>query len=119
MADDARMHELERSVDEAIALFPGLSKSFGKKVFEIRSAIPWNKGRAVLRLLEEMRVPDALPIYIGDDTTDEDGFAAVHRGGLGVLVAEIPRPTEARWSLQDPEEVRMLLDRLTALGGAR
>jgi trehalose 6-phosphate phosphatase len=62
-----------------------------------------------------------LPIYIGDDVTDEDAFAAAaERGGIGILVAEEPRATAARYRLHDPGEVRLFLERLAELpaGGA-
>ena len=58
-----------------------------------------------------------LPIYIGDDVTDEDAFRALaeHERGLGVLVAEEPRPTAARHRLRDPDEVREMLDWLAGI----
>lgn len=47
------------------------------KVYEVRPQIAWNKGNAVLYLLEHLELGDskkAFPIYIGDDKTDEDAF---------------------------------------------
>ena len=58
--------------------------------------------------------PEVLPIYLGDDRTDEDAFAALRGRGLGILVTATPRPTLADYSLQDPEEVRDFLARLAA-----
>jgi trehalose-phosphatase len=74
----------------------------------------WDKGKAVLWLLEALGLdrPDILPIYVGDDTTDEDAFRALEERGLGIVVAETPRPTCARYSLLDTDEVRELLDRM-------
>jgi len=51
-------------------------------------------------------------LYVGDDTTDEDGFRAAADRGAGVLVAEQPRPSEAAFRVADPAEVRALLQRL-------
>lgn len=47
------------------------------KVFEVRPVIDWNKGKAVEFLLESLGLnesEDVLPIYVGDDRTDEDAF---------------------------------------------
>jgi alpha,alpha-trehalase len=110
--------EVERAVDEALAGRSGLVKTGGKKVFELRPAVEWDKGRAVVWLLEALDLdgPDVTPLYVGDDVTDEDAFRALHERGIGILVTELPRASAARYSLQDPREVRELLDRVAALG---
>ena len=117
MVDEARVPDIERIVDDVLAQRPELRKGTGKKVFELRPAIEWDKGRAVLWLLETLDLdrPDVVPLYIGDDATDEDAFRALAKRGIGILVAEIPRPTAARYGLQDVREVRELLERLAAL----
>jgi trehalose-6-phosphatase len=74
-----------------------------------------DKGKAVRWLLDATGAGDAVPIYVGDDITDEDAFTAVRDRGLGVLVAELPRPTAARYTLRDPIEVRWWLERLAGL----
>lgn len=64
----------------------------GKKVLEVRpSGI--NKGRAILHLLEKW--PGAVPLFAGDDTTDEDAFAALSGVGHTILVTDTPRPSAA------------------------
>jgi trehalose 6-phosphate phosphatase len=109
-----RAGEVEALVDHAIEGFPRLKKHYGKKVLEIRPRIEWDKGRAVLWLLEALRLDreDVLPTYLGDDVTDEDAFRALGRRGLGVLVSETPRPTAAAFRLKDPGEVRLFLEGL-------
>ncbi len=112
-----RAAEVEAVVDRVVAAHPELAKTHGKKVFELRPAIEWDKGRAVLWLLGALGLdgPDSLPMYLGDDTTDEDAFralAARPAGGVGILVTEAPRATAANYRVSDPEEVRELLDRL-------
>jgi len=100
---------------------PRLRKTGGKKVWELRPDVDWHKGRALLWLLDRLGLdgPDALPIFLGDDVTDEDAFAAAaDRGGIGILVAEEPRPTAAAYRLRDPGEVEELLTRLAGLVGA-
>lgn len=108
---------VERAVDRVIAEEPRLEKHGGKHVYEIRPALDWHKGRAVAWLLEhlELEPPEALPVYVGDDVTDEDAFDAVRdRDGVAVVVLDdAPRPTRADWSLRGPDEVRVLLQRLS------
>lgn len=50
---------------------------FDKQVIEIRPSIKWDKGRALEYLLDTLGFAndgDAIPVYIGDDRTDEDAF---------------------------------------------
>jgi len=50
----------------------GLKMTPGKMVYEIQPKIDWDKGKAVLYLLETLGLDreDVVPIYIGDDVTD-------------------------------------------------
>jgi trehalose 6-phosphate phosphatase len=70
------------------------------------------KGDAVLQVLATPRLRRALPMYFGDDFSDEPAFAAV-RGGISVLVGE-PRLTNAKFLLHDPAEVAVALSKLEA-----
>jgi trehalose-phosphatase len=54
------------------------------------------------------------PIYIGDDSTDEDAFRVLEQRGIGILVSEQPGSTAARYSLRDPAEVERFLRALAA-----
>lgn len=105
---------VERVVDGVVRALPGLRKTLGKKVFEVRPDVEWDKGRAVLWLIERLGLEDAVPVYVGDDVTDEDAFRALASRGIAVLVSETPVPTAASWSLQDVDEVEELLRRLAA-----
>lgn len=125
-ADPARVAEVEAAVDAVAAERPELRKTAGKKVLELRPDLPWEKGRAVLRLLEVLGLDreGAVPVYVGDDLTDEDVFRVLEGRGVGVVVRGEGdgRPTAARWSLQDPSAVREFLDeiaRAIARGGIR
>jgi trehalose-phosphatase len=83
----------------------------GKKVWEVLSHKVLGKGETVRQLLAEL--PRAtLPIYVGDDTTDESAFAALRRG-ITVRVAR-RRSTKARFYLRNPDEVIGFLQKLEA-----
>ena len=81
----------------------------GKMVVEVRPNIPWDKGRAIERIWDECG--DApLPIYFGDDRTDEDGFRAVQaKDGVAVFVGEPREGTVALHQLESPREVEEVL----------
>ncbi len=105
---------VERVVREVAAGQPTLRISHGKKVLELRPDIDWDKGRAVLWLLEALGLDgsDTLPFYLGDDVTDEDAFLALADLGIGVLVGRPSYLTHATYSLRDTEEVRQFLERM-------
>ena len=56
-----------------------------------------------------------LRFYIGDDTTDEDAFAAVSTHGFGILVAEQDRKSQAQYRVANVEEVKHVLTFLNQL----
>lgn len=97
---------------------PWMVVTRGKRVLELRPSLPWDKGRAVLWWLESRYGPrwseSTHPIYIGDDRTDEDAFAAIN--GRGITVAVAPEgPTAAAYYLRNPGEVLDFLRRLAGL----
>ena len=80
----------------------------GKKVAEIvRSGV--DKGAAVRAFAAIHPFANAMPVFLGDDETDEDGFAACDAlGGLGIAVGA--RTTaNARYALADPAAVHQWL----------
>jgi len=93
---------------------PRLRVTGGKELLELRPNLPWDKGRAVLALLDALGLDETgtLPFYLGDDETDEDAFRALAGRGVGIRVMERPEPTAATWSLRDPAEAGAFLDRL-------
>jgi len=86
----------------------------GKEIHELRPNLPWDKGRAVLALLDALGLAGAetAPLYIGDDETDEDAFRALAGRGIGIRVMESAGATAAGWSLKDPAETAAFLERL-------
>src|SRR4029453_3334756 len=99
------------AVDAVAAGHRELRRINGKKVYELLPDIDWNKGKAVLWLLDtlELERGKAFPIFIGDDRTDEDAFRALEERGVGILVSEQPQVTAASYWLNNPEEVERFL----------
>lgn len=94
----------------------------GKKVLEVRPPVEWDKGRAISFLMDSYarrnRKSLALPIFLGDDLTDEDGFEVVHqRDGISVYIGEENTRSSARYFLRSPHEVRGFLARLLECRG--
>jgi trehalose 6-phosphate phosphatase len=108
--------KLKRAVSEVATRHRELRRMEGKKVYELLPDIDWDKGKAVLWLLETLGFEGAKlrPVYIGDDLTDEDAFRAITQRGVGILVSERPRRTAASYSLKDPIEVNRFLRELSA-----
>ncbi|NIM49188.1 MAG: trehalose-phosphatase [Gemmatimonadales bacterium] len=105
---------VETAVEDAARDHPELRQTGGKKIFELRPRLEWDKGKAVMWLLGalDMDEPDVLPFYLGDDLTDEDAFKALESRGIGLLVAEDPRDTRAHYMLRDPDEAGIFLRHL-------
>src|SRR5438045_4477402 len=104
------------AMDAVAARHRELRRLDGKKVYELLPDIDWNKGKAVLWLLETLGLEgrNVLPIYIGDDRTDEDAFRALEKPGVGILVSEQPQVTAASYWLNNSEEVDRFLRELIA-----
>ncbi|KAI5657711.1 hypothetical protein M9H77_26504 [Catharanthus roseus] len=113
---------LENKVLSVLGQHSGFHLTKGKKVFEIRPSIKWNKGNALVYLLDTLGFAansnNVVPIYIGDDKTDEDAFKVLKSGGVGypIIVSSTPRQTLASSSLRDPSEVLSFLIRLARWG---
>ena len=148
---------VEAIVDSTLseAPFAGvLRKNCGKCVYELRPDVKWDKGEAVLYLLELLRRRETdfdeygdddgvsedriagftedewyggvLPVYVGDDVTDEDAFRAIAPfGAVSVLVCpsgdkvERPRATHATHTLRDVDDVRAFVDELASACASR
>jgi len=108
----ADMPKVEKLVSDLHEQHPGLRVVQGKKVSEFQPHVDWNKGRAVALLAQRLNVPTQGILYIGDDVTDEDAFRAIAGEGIGILVNETDRDTAATYRLDDPDAVRLFLQRL-------
>ncbi|MDJ0770873.1 MAG: trehalose-phosphatase [Ilumatobacter sp.] len=118
VADD-EVAVVEAAVDETLAEpeFANIRKTLGKKVFDLQPAIEWHKGKAVEWVMHALDLDhdDVLPMFFGDDLTDEDAFAALAANGLGVVVvSDSARPSGADYGVPEVPDVGLLLERLAA-----
>jgi trehalose 6-phosphate phosphatase len=104
-----------RSLAERAAqsLGPAFRLQTGKLVIELLP-VEAGKGGAIQRFMGLPPYAGRTPVFVGDDRTDEDGFAVVNRlGGYAVRVGD-DRPTQARFQLHVPAAVRDWLAGLAA-----
>ena len=105
----------EEKIDDAIYKFSKIVKTVdvdkslellhGAKVVEIRPK-GWDKGKAVELIYTSDASKNVLPVYIGDDTTDEDAFRAIGNQGITVFVSNnSSQSTAAQYWLKDPDDV--------------
>ncbi len=108
---EEEIQSVRELVDRVGREWPQLDKSEGKKVFEFQPGIGWNKGKALWWILDALRLSPGLvlPIYVGDDTTDENAFRVLRDRGVGIVVSEKPRLTEACYILKNPDQVLVFL----------
>ena len=79
----------------------------GKMVVELKPA-GCDKGKAIEEFMQEAPFAGRVPVFLGDDVTDEQGFRSINRlGGHSVKVGE--GPSAARWRLEDPAAARSWL----------
>ncbi|MFY5899474.1 trehalose-phosphatase [Acinetobacter pittii] len=83
--------------------YPQLKINRGKFVFEL---IPnqADKGRAIETILNHLDLPAVLPIFIGDDLTDESGFTYINQQS-GITIKVGPGETQAKYRLKDIDNV--------------
>ena len=108
-------------VDEIVALAhqlsqrDGLRVTSGRMLVELRPDLDWDKGTTLAWIRDRIDPSGSLvPIYIGDDLTDEDAFDAVRFDGIGIVVGhdeDGDRRTAAHFSLQGPPQVREFIQR--------
>ena len=116
LVDDKQVALVKTIFHETVIKYVGggrVKVKAGKKVLEVRPALEWDKGKVVLWLLARQKFAKdgskILPIYIGDDLTDEDAFRALRRIGIAVFVGRPIKSSHAQYYLKDTSEVTKLL----------
>jgi trehalose 6-phosphate phosphatase len=121
LVSEGERPKIKGIVDTVLAEHPDeLKVTPGKMVYEIQPNVEWDKGKAVLYLLEALDLDreDVVPIYLGDDITDENAFEALKDRGIGILVGRADDPevagrtTSADFVLHTVKEVETFLDKL-------
>lgn len=121
LANPEHHAKLTAMVDELLDEYSGrLKVTPGKMVYELQPKIDWHKGKAVLHLLRtlDLDADDVMPLYLGDDITDEDAFRALAGRGVGIIVGHpddpevANRPTAADFVLESTVEVEQFLNTL-------
>lgn len=111
------IHLIKNIVDEtAKQYFSKLKITEGKKVYEIRPDILWDKGNAVSRIIKLNRKSNKneLNIYIGDDKTDEDAFRILDNNAIKVRVG-YNRNTMADYYVKNTNEVQIFLKTILSI----
>jgi trehalose 6-phosphate phosphatase len=116
-------------VDAIVASDPKrLKHAEGRKVFEVKPRVAWDKGKALSYLLGQLGLENdpanakpgsVLSLYFGDDHTDEDAFDELKQfpngAGCGVIVSSVPKPSCASFSVKNPSEVLTFLNSIADL----
>ncbi len=84
----------------------------GKMMLEVRPPVEWDKGKSVMWLLARQVFVSGgdpvLPVYIGDDVTDEDAFSALRKKSLTIFVGR-PKKSKAKYYLKGHRDVLKFL----------
>lgn len=117
LVEDEKSQEVKNIFERVIATARSLGKvvvTSGKKVYEVRPAVEWDKGKAISLLIDKYGRPKTkkglFPVFLGDDTTDEDGFKVVRKqDGIAIFVGDENRNSAADYYLKSPAEVEQFL----------
>jgi trehalose-phosphatase len=111
---DARELPKLRAIVDALALPDEVRMHEGKKVFEFRPQVEWNKGYAMRRILTGIDLSDDAVVFLGDDATDEDVFRELGPTAITVHVGSASVPSHARLNANDPADAVHFLDVLAS-----
>ncbi|MGB2599701.1 MAG: trehalose-phosphatase [Candidatus Omnitrophota bacterium] len=120
MADRDKAGQIERTFRKITNPYKASGKivvTKGKKVWEVRPPVKWDKGRIVSLLLKQRKKSEKkeiIPFYIGDDRTDEDAFRALGKRAYTVTIGKTAgKNTLARYYLMGTKEVREFLKKVS------
>ena len=103
-------------VSKVLDPYPGIfTITRGKKVYEVRPNIDWDKGKAVIKLSQLLGLKNGLlKIYIGDDQTDEDAFRVLEEDDISIRVG-YRKGSKARYYCRGSGEILQFLRMLVML----
>lgn len=119
MLDEDKIHKIREMMYAVIAPYLRSREILirqGKKVWEIRPMVDWDKGKMVKWTLARFmaRFPTKIiPLYFGDDETDEDAFRSLKHNGITVRITENPEESSfAEYFLKSSDEVYETLQKV-------
>lgn len=105
-----RAEECRKVVEIAVASHPEFTLLAGKMVFEIKPA-GYDKGSSLRDFMAVAPFAGRVPVFVGDDVTDEYGFEAANSmNGISVLIGPM-RATKACFRLDDVQSCHSWLAR--------
>ena len=117
--DDGNVEEVKSTFNHIVGGAEVMGKvkiTEGKKVLEVRPVVDWNKGKAIQLIMSEYTKSNKsiIPVYLGDDQTDEDAFSEIgkYQNGISVFVGNEEVKTTARYYLNSTCEVAQFLTKL-------
>jgi trehalose-phosphatase len=120
-ADNKSIPELKKTINEIVKLFFRKLKILkGKKIIEIRPNILCDKGLAVLKILNDLKIinQQSACIYIGDDRTDEDAFKVLNKKEITIHVGSSSN-SKAKYYLRSTKEVYNFLEEIYLMQSER
>jgi trehalose 6-phosphate phosphatase len=113
LVDSSNLQRLNTIFDRVAGHHPDLRTIREKRVLELRPNMDWDKGKAVHLVIDMLGLRStAVPLYIGDDVTDEDAFTAIGEKGVTIRVDDNERESAAQYILTDILEVQQFLEQL-------
>jgi trehalose-phosphatase len=111
-AELEKSREVAKDAAYAVAESENLRIHGGKEIWELRPPVDWHKGKAIKYLLGF--IENGVPLFIGDDETDEDGFVEVRKSrGVSVVVEKSDdRLTSADYRLHTTHDTTTFLTKL-------
>ncbi len=111
------VEKIKNELDIICGIIDGFKITSGKKVYEFQPDVNWNKGDAVLWLIEKIvpiasLSPEYTFMYMGDDMTDEDAFREVAEFGIPILVGSHGAATVATYHLENVTQTNEFLQKL-------
>ncbi|SDM60968.1 trehalose 6-phosphate phosphatase [Catalinimonas alkaloidigena] len=106
-----QQERVKQEAEQAAQRHETLKPAGGKGIVELKPNYDWHKGKSIRWLVDtlELSPEEMLPVYLGDDLTDEDAFREMRDWGITVLVGDHGHETAAQYGLHDVDEVGRFL----------